>query len=85
MAHSASSWKWPFPRTIACAGLATACPVRAISTYDFMADSQTCISCMRCMRDCPAHARKVNGLMVKIASAVIAKECNVRKEAELFL
>lgn len=45
----------------------------------------TCISCMRCMRDCPAHARKVNGLMVKIASAVIAKECNVRKEAELFL
>ncbi len=40
---------------------------------------------MRCMRDCPAHARKVNGLMVKIASAVIAKECNVRKEAELFL
>ena len=64
---------------------ATACPVRAISTYDFTADSQTCISCMRCMCDCPAHARKVNGLMVKIASAAIAKECNVRKEAELFL
>ena len=37
------------------------------------------------MRDCPAHARKVNGLMVKIASAATAKECNVRKEAELFL
>ena len=59
---------------------ATACPVRAISTYDFTADSQTCISCMR-----PAHARKVNGLMAKIVSAAIAKECNVRKEAELFL
>lgn len=37
------------------------------------------------MRDCPAHARKVNGLMVKIVSAATAKECNVRKEAELFL
>ena len=34
------------------------------------------------MCDCPAHARKVNGLMVKIVSAAIAKECNVRKEAE---
>lgn len=29
-------------------------------------------------------ARKVNGLMVKIASAVIAKECNVRKEPSCF-
>lgn len=65
--------------------MATAYPVRAISTYDFTADSQTCISCMRCMCDCPAHVRKVNGLMAKIASAAIAKECNVRKEAELFL
>ena len=37
------------------------------------------------MRDCPAHVRKVYGLMAKIASAAIAKECNVRKEAELFL
>ena len=37
------------------------------------------------MRDCPAHARKVNGLMGKLAAAAIAKECNVRKEAELFL
>lgn len=64
---------------------ATACPVRAIFTYDFTADSQTCISCMRCMCDCLAHARKVNGLMVKTASAAITKERNVRKEAELFL
>ena len=32
-----------------------------------------------------AHVRKVNGLMVKIASAAIAKECNVRRKAELFL
>ena len=37
------------------------------------------------MCDCPAHVRKVNGLMVKIVSAAIAKERNVRKEAELFL
>lgn len=70
---------------VKCGKCATACPVRAISAYDFTADSQTCTSCMRCMCDCPAHARKVNGLMVKIASAAIAKECNVRKEAELFL
>ena len=40
---------------------------------------------MRCMRGCPAHVHKVNGLMVKIASAAITKERNVRKEAELFL
>lgn len=37
------------------------------------------------MCDCPAHARKVNGLMAKIASAAITKERNVRKEADVSL
>ncbi len=60
------------------------CPVRAISTYDYTADSQTCISCMRCMCDCPAHARKVNGLMAKIASAAIAKDATFARKPSCF-
>ncbi len=39
-----------------------------------------CISCMRCVNNCPYFARKVNGAMVSIASLAIKKACTVRKE-----
>ena len=44
-----------------------------------------CIGCMRCVKQCPHKARKVNGAMVSIAAMAIKKACSVRKENELFL
>lgn len=49
------------------------------------ADSQKCISCMRCVKQCPEKARNVNGAMVSIAAMAIKKACSVRKENELYM
>lgn len=71
---------------IGCAMCAKNCPAQAISGENLKkADSQKCISCMRCVVKCPVSARKVNGLMVFIASQAIKKACSVRKENELYL
>lgn len=61
------------------------CPVQAIDPVSITADPKKCIACMRCVEQCPEKARKVNGVMVSIAAAVIKKACAVRKENELFL
>ena len=68
-----------------CGLCAEKCPVQAIDPERFTADAQTCISCMRCVRQCSQNARKVSGIMVSIASMAIKKACSVRKENELFL
>ena len=60
----------------------TGCPVQAINQGDFRTDSKKCISCMRCVKQCRANARKVNGAMVFIAAMAIKKACLVRKENE---
>lgn len=68
-----------------CGLCATNCPVQAIDPVRFAADSKKCISCMRCVKQCQANARKVNGAMVAVASMALKKACSVRKENELFL
>ena len=68
-----------------CGLCAASCPVQAIDSTDFTADSRKCIACMRCVKQCPENARKVNGAMVSIAAMAIKKACSVRKENELFL
>lgn len=68
-----------------CGACAEACPVQAIDSTKFLADSKKCISCMRCMKVCPQSARKVNGMMVSAAALAIKKACSVRKENELYL
>lgn len=70
---------------IKCGLCAEKCPVQAIDSSGFQADSQKCISCMRCIRQCSANARKVNGLVVSAAAMAIKKACSTRKENELFL
>lgn len=67
-----------------CGTCAAACPVTAIDGVTFEADKATCIACMRCIDVCPADARSINKLMVKVAAASIKKAAEVRKEAELF-
>ena len=69
----------------ACGLCAKTCPVQAIDPAAFKTDPQKCISCMRCVRQCPEKARKVNGLLVSIAGLAIKKACSVRKENQLFL
>lgn len=68
-----------------CGLCAEKCPVQAIDSTKFNADSKKCISCMRCLKLCPQNARKVNGMIVSAAAMAIKKACSVRKENELFL
>ena len=75
----------PDKSCVKCGACAEACPVRAIDSVSFSANSKLCISCMRCMKLCPKKARKVNGMMVSVAAQAIKKACSVRKENELFL
>ena len=75
----------PTKSCVKCALCAENCPVQAIDSADFTADSRKCIACMRCVKQCPENARKVNGAMVSIAAMAIKKACSVRKENELFL
>lgn len=70
---------------VKCGFCAEKCPVQAIDTETFAADTQKCISCMRCVKQCSHDARKVNGVMVSVAALAIKKACSVRKENELFL
>lgn len=70
---------------IKCGLCSEKCPVQAIDPVNFKTDSKKCISCMRCVKRCPKNARKINGVMVFIASMVIKKTCSLRKENELFI
>lgn len=70
----------------ACGLCAKQCPAGAIDPEQVKtADSKRCISCMRCVVNCPRSARKVNGAMVSAAALAMKKVCSVRKENELFL
>lgn len=75
----------PTKDCVKCGLCADKCPVKAIDSVSFAADSKKCISCMRCIKKCPHNARKVNGAVVSIAAMAIKKACSVRKENELFL
>jgi ferredoxin len=69
-----------------CGLCARQCPAQAIALANpKLTDSKKCISCMRCVVNCPHSARKNNRAMVAAASQVLKKACSVRKECELFL
>ena len=68
-----------------CGLCAKNCPVQAIDSANFKADSKKCIACMRCVKECPDKARKANGAMVAVASLALKKVCAVAKGNELFL
>lgn len=62
------------------------CPVQAISRTDpRVTDEARCISCMRCVKVCPEHARKVNPVVLFAATQKMKKVCEARKEPEFFL
>lgn len=68
----------------ACGLCAKRCPVRAIPADDPKNTNQkVCISCMRCIKICPEHARHLNPLLLKIAGTKLKKECIEPKKNEL--
>lgn len=75
----------PSKDCVKCGVCAKNCPVQAIDTIKFRADSKKCIACMRCTKQCPHNARKVNSTMVSVAAMAIKRACSFRKENELFL
>ncbi|MEG2773836.1 MAG: EFR1 family ferrodoxin [Acetivibrio sp.] len=69
-----------------CGICAQNCPVNAISVEDpGKTNKELCISCMRCIKVCPTHARKLNGLLLATAEKSFYQKCKTRKEAEFFI
>ena len=71
---------------VKCGLCAKKCPVQAIDQVDpAKVDKKACISCMRCVSICPHEARKVSGVMLAAAHAMLQKACAQRKDCECFL
>ena len=69
-----------------CGRCAALCPAGAISRTDpTRTDAKKCITCMRCVQECPHYARSLNPLLLAGARAALKKACGTRREPETFI
>lgn len=69
-----------------CGTCARECPTGAIPADDpSRTNTESCISCMRCIAVCPENARSVSKALLAAGSMKLKKACSVRKENTLFL
>lgn len=69
-----------------CGLCAKECPVNAIDPQRLnKTDKNKCISCLRCVAQCPSHARYINKFILKIAEIGMKKLCADRKENSFFI
>lgn len=68
-----------------CGACVSVCPVGAISKENpKVTDNETCITCMGCVAVCSKHARKLNPILLAVASNKMKKVCSNRKENEFY-
>lgn len=69
-----------------CGKCVTECPVGAISIDDpRLTDTSKCITCCRCIHVCPSQARKMGGLLYKVAGWKFVRDNSRRREPEWFV
>lgn len=69
----------------ACGLCSQKCPVHAIPSGNYRkCSSKVCISCLQCIALCPAKARHINPVILKIAEVKMKKLCDGRKPNLLF-
>lgn len=69
-----------------CGHCAAFCPVNAIDPKHLnLTNLDVCITCMRCVVQCPVQARHINPMMLKGAAKSMEKVCSTYKENELQL
>lgn len=69
-----------------CGECVSVCPVGAISPENLRhPDPEKCLACMRCVSYCPSGLRRVNPIILSIASSALGKALKSPKKNELFI